>query len=91
MIIKVVKLKILKKDELKDELKAEKSRHASRLYRRRKKAFVEQLEQQMSTLIVEKDKLINERENMMAMLSKLISENSVLKAQQTKTTDQKNS
>jgi len=50
---------------------------------------VEQLEQQMSTLIVEKDKLINERENMMAMLSKLISENSDLKSQQTKTTDQK--
>jgi len=60
-------------------MRAEKSRNASRLYRQRKKAFVEQLKMKLEELTNEKNHLLQDYQRQQELLNKLTAENTALK------------
>mmetsp|Transcript_16893 Transcript_16893/g.18795 ORF Transcript_16893/g.18795 Transcript_16893/m.18795 type:complete len:591 (-) Transcript_16893:50-1822(-) len=68
-----------KSAEEKLEQRAAKSRNASRLYRQRKKAFVEQLNNKMESLTNENNKLMQDFQQQQELLRKLAEENTYLK------------
>lgn len=65
--------------EQKLEQRAEKSRNASRLYRQRKKQFIEELKQKLDEVNSEKSAILQNMQKQQQLLQKLAEENSKLK------------
>eukprot|EP01125_Pyxidicula_operculata_P022737 TRINITY_DN953_c0_g1_i4.p1 TRINITY_DN953_c0_g1~~TRINITY_DN953_c0_g1_i4.p1 ORF type:complete len:576 (-),score=126.08 TRINITY_DN953_c0_g1_i4:669-2396(-) len=69
--------------EEKLEQRAEKSRNASRLYRQRRKQYMEEVKQQLDEAAAERNKLLGEIQKQQSLLKKVTEENSRLKLDQT--------